>query len=112
MARALLLYTSSQRLVEAWSDEHWERFERRIFDVSEYMRNVQTAFAVWFNRTHRRKGRFWADRFKSTLLMDGQAVLDCPLYIELNAVRANLVPRPEDNTYGSAHLREIKATDF
>ena len=40
-------------------------------------------------------GFFGADRFKSTLLEDDRALLDCMLYVELNAVRAGLVERPD-----------------
>ncbi len=70
------------------------------------MRNIQAAFARWYNRNYRRRGRFWADRFKSTLLGDKAAVLDCMLYVELNPVRAGLVERPEEWTGSSIFLRE------
>ena len=107
LERALLFYPKSQKRLEAWSEERWEHFEERIFDVSEYMRNVQAAFATWYNRNYARKGRFWADRFKSTLLTTPAAVLECILYVELNAVRAKVAERPEDYEGGSLYLREI-----
>ena len=97
----------SQLRVQAWSDEQWERFRERLFDVSEFMRNVQAAFARWYNRAHDRRGRFWADRFKSVYLENEQAVLDCLLYVELNPVRAGLVQRPEKWKASSIGLREI-----
>ena len=46
-----------------------------------------------------------SDRFKSSELLDGQAVLDALLYVELNAVRAGLVKRPEQWKWGSARWR-------
>ena len=107
--RSWMMYPgkASRLEVEGWSEEQWERYRRRLFDVSEYMRNIQSAFARWFNRSQRRRGRFWADRFKSVYLEDARAVLDCMLYVELNPVRAGLVERPEEWRGSSIHLREI-----
>ena len=106
--RALKFYPRSEEQLKFWSDLRWERFEKRIFDVSEFMRNMQAAFARWYNHSFGRKGRFWADRFKSTLLMDGQAVLDAMLYVDLNGVRAGLAEKPEDFKSCSAYLRDIR----
>ena len=109
MKRALRLYPRSTKDLRAWSEQKWKRLQERLFDVSEYMRNIQSAFARWYNQRFDRQGRFWADRFKSVLLGDGQAVLDCMLYVDLNAVRSKSmkVVRPEDYSASSIHLREI-----
>ena len=109
LRRARIMYpgTRGQTLVDAWDEEQWEHYRRRLFDLSEYMRNIQAAYARWYNRTYERRGRFWADRFKSAVLGDERAVLDCLLYVELNAVRAGLVERPEEWRGSSAYLREI-----
>ena len=66
MARAKILYpsTESEKVLKfGWTDEKWNRLNDRLFDVSEYMRNVQSRFARWYNRSFKRQGRFWADRF-------------------------------------------------
>ena len=102
--RARLRFGDREDL-EGWSEERWERFRRRLFDISAFMQEVQSAFARWYNRTHERRGRFWADRFRSTLLEDDRAVVDCLLYVELNPVRAGLVERPEAWDASSARLR-------
>ena len=107
--RALRLYPDHKKMLDAWTAAQWERFRARLFDVSELMRNVQAAFARWFNAHHGRKGRFWGERFKSTLLEDERAALECLLYVELNAVRAGMVQRPEEHAGSSLHAREIKA---
>ena len=104
-----IMYPSktAQFLVEGWTEEQWEHYRRRLFDVSEYMRNIQASFARWYNHSYQRRGRFWADRFKSVVLGDHSAVLDCLLYVELNPVRAGLVERPEEWMGSSVYLREI-----
>jgi hypothetical protein len=98
---------AGQEEIDKWSDAQWEHYRKRLFDVSEYMRNIQSAVARWYNYTFNRRGRFWADRFKSVYLQDAQAVLDCMLYVELNPVRAGLVERPEEWQGSSIYLREI-----
>lgn len=103
--RAGLLYNST--LLGGWMQANWDRFEERIFDVSELMRSLQSSIARWFNQTFGRRGRFWADRFKSTVFDDVKDAMDCLLYIELNAVRAGLVERPEEYEGNSLFYREI-----
>ena len=108
-ARTRLMYPSkaAQEEIDLWSEEQWEHYRRRLFDLSEYMRNVQAVFARWYNFNYVRRGRFWADRFKSVVLEDRRAVLDCMLYVELNPVRAGLVQRPEEWHGSSLFVREI-----
>ena len=105
-ARALLLYPNSAADLDDWPQAKWDRLQERLFDVSEFMRNLHSAFGRWYNKAYKRHGRFWADRFKSTLLENDGALLDCMLYVELNAVRAGLVERPEDWKGSSLYLRE------
>jgi REP element-mobilizing transposase RayT len=112
IARSFYPGQTGQKFLKTWTDRHWQRFARRIFDVSEFMRNVQMAFARWYNRNHNRKGRFWAERFGSTLLEDEKSVLDCMLYIELNPVRAGIVTLPEDYKGSSEYLRSIGKSDW
>jgi REP element-mobilizing transposase RayT len=109
MARASVMYPGKmgRQWLASWGEAEWERYRKRLFDVSEFMRNVQSGFARWYNRTNERRGRFWGDRFKSVVLGDERAVLDCVLYVELNAVRAGLVERPEAWEGASVFLREI-----
>ncbi len=106
-ARAMYPGEAHRRWIETWSHEQWERYRKRLFDLSEFMRNVQGSFATWYNRAHSRRGPFWAGRFKSVVLADDRALVDCVLYVELNAVRAGLVQRPEEWRFGSVFLREI-----
>src|SRR6056300_748398 len=45
--RAAVLYPSesSQRAITYWDESKWEHFRARLFDVSEFMRSLQSAFA-------------------------------------------------------------------
>jgi hypothetical protein len=106
IAKARQLFGKRFKIKTAgWSDSDWEQFNRRLFDVSSLMQQINGRFGAWFNRHFQRRGHFWSDRFKSTELLDLASVQECLLYIELNAVRAGLVRRPEQWKYGSARLR-------
>jgi putative transposase len=106
--RAMAMYPNSRKQLQAWTDAQWERFHDRLFSLSEFMRNVQSSFARWYNQTYDREGRFWADRFKNTVLADEDALLDCMLYVDLNPVRAGLVQHPEAYEASSAWSRAAK----
>ena len=88
-----------------WTDAQWKAFNERLFDVSKLMANVNGFYALWFNRKFGRRGHFWGDRFKNPELLGLQAVQDGILYVELNAVRAGIVKRPEQWKCGSARWR-------
>ena len=69
----------------------------RMSDVSEFMKTIKQRFSVWFNRTHRRYGTLWADRFKSVLVEgSGNPLQTMAAYIDLNPVRAGIVEDPKD----------------
>ena len=89
----------------AWTDAQWKAFNERLFDVSKLMANVNGFYALWFNRKFGRRGHFWGDRFKNPELLGLEAVQDGILYVELNAVRAGMVKRPEQWKWGSARWR-------
>jgi putative transposase len=107
-ARAALLYPNNEVWRKGWSDDHWNKFQNRLHDMSEFMRNVQQAFTRWVNKKEKTSGSFWRDRFKSVILADGDSVLDCALYVDLNPVRAGLVTRPEDWEGGAYFMRSIQ----
>ena len=90
---------------EDWTDAQWKVFNERLFDVSKLMANVNGLYAVWYNRQFGRQGHFWGDRFKNPELLGLEAVQDGILYVELNAVRAGMVNRPEQWKWGSARWR-------
>ena len=88
-----------------WTVAQWKAFNQRLFDVSKLMADVDGLYARWFNRKFGRRGHFWSDRFKNPELLGSEAVQDAILYVELNAVRAGLVKRPEQWKLGSARWR-------
>ncbi len=67
----------------------------RMGDVSLFMKELKQRFSVWYNRSHRRSGTLWGERFKSVLVQDDPfALMTVAAYIDLNPVRAGLVADP------------------
>jgi putative transposase len=54
-----------------------------------------------FNDCHGRTGTLWEGRFKSCLVGEDAYLLACHRYIELNPVRAGMVPHPARFTWSS-----------
>ena len=77
--------------------EERERLRSRMGDISLFMKELKQRFSIWYNRTHKRYGTLWAERFKSVLIEDTAASLrTVAAYIDLNPVRAGLVEDPKD----------------
>jgi putative transposase len=70
---------------------------RRMGDLSCFMKELKQRFSRWYNGCHERFGTLWAQRFTSVLVQDDpEVVRTIALYIDLNAVRANVVTDPAE----------------
>jgi len=81
------------------------RFTYRMHDLSQFMKSFTQRYTQWHNRTQRRTGRLWEDRFKSVIVEDGAACKTMAAYIDLNPVRAGMVQDPAAyrwSSYGEA----------
>ena len=99
--------------------ERAEDFRRKWGSLSEYVREIKQEFSRYYNRRHHRRGFFWGDRFKSVIVEDGDTLVNCLAYIDLNPVRAGLVDRPESYRWSSVgyHVQRgnrggLLSTDF
>jgi len=61
---------------------------------SALMQSLGRHYVRHFNDTHARSGTLWEGRFRSVPIHAPQYLLACMRYIELNPVRAGLVPHP------------------
>ena len=82
---------------EALAEAMMQRLRAQMYDISAYMHIVQRRFSTWFNDRHGRRGTLWQGRFGSTLVeASGEALRKTAAYIDLNAVRAQIVKDPKD----------------
>ena len=63
--------------------------------LPEYIREIKQDFSRFYNKLHNRKGFFWSERFKSVILDEGDTLIHCMAYVDLNPVRAGIVKHPE-----------------
>ncbi|MCB1133004.1 MAG: transposase [Verrucomicrobiae bacterium] len=93
--------TGTRRQVEETRARHL----RRMHDLSEFMKTLLQRFTQWFNRRESRTGNLWEDKFRSVIVEDAAAARVVAAYIDLNPVRAGIVPDPGAyrwSSYGEA----------
>ena len=66
------------------------------------MQGLTLRYALAYKRQHPPTGQSCQDRFKSLLIAEDGSLLQCGAYVDLNPVRARLVPHPEDYSWSSA----------
>ena len=86
----------------------------KLSNLSEFMREIKVGFARFYNRRHHRRGYFWGDRFKSVIVENGDTLINCLAYIDLNPLRAGLVERPEQYRWNSLgyHIQTNNQDNF
>ncbi|KKO49066.1 transposase [Arsukibacterium sp. MJ3] len=70
--------------------------------ISLMMQSLGRQYVRYFNRRYNRSGTLWEGRFKSCLVQSEQYVLAVYRYIEMNPVRAGMVPAAA-NYHWSSH---------
>ena len=87
--------------------EKWE-------NLSEFMKEIKQSFSRFYNKKHHRRGFFWSDRFKSVLVENGETLINCLAYVDLNPVRAGIVDKPDDYRWNGLgnHLQNANHDDF
>jgi REP element-mobilizing transposase RayT len=102
-----------------FTDDRIPSLREKLSSLSEFMREIKVGFARFYNRRHNRRGYFWGDRFKSVIVENGETLINCLAYIDLNPLRAGLVERPEQYRWNSLgyhiqtnNLDNFLSTDF
>ena len=83
-------------------------------NISEYVREIKQVFSRFYNKKHNRKGFFWSERFKSVIVDNGETLVNCMAYVDLNPVRAGICEKPEEYPWSSLgyHFRTDNKDDF
>lgn len=86
-----------------------DRQRRRMFDLSEFMKDLQVRFSRFYNENHDRRGTLWENRYRIILVdEDREAVSQVASWIELNPVRAGLANHPGNYRWSSFHKRSTR----
>ena len=62
--------------------------------LPKLMQAVGRSYVRYFNNRHQRTGTLWEGRYRSNLIESERYLLACMVYIDLNPVRAGMVPQP------------------
>ena len=76
-------------------------FKDKFSNLSEFLKELKQRFSRYYNKLHERRGYFWGDRFKSVIVENGDTLVNCLAYIDLNLIRAGLTAKSEDYRWSS-----------
>ena len=97
-----------------FSPDHIPHYRSKWSSLSEFMREIKQIFSRSFNKNRNRKGTLWADRYKSVIVENGNTLIHCLAYIDLNPVRAGLVEKPDNYRWNSIgyHMQTGNKNNF
>lgn len=86
----------------------------RSANLSRLMRHLNGVYTQAYNRRHGKVGHLFQGRFKAILVDRDAYLLEVCRYVELNPVRAGLVPMAGDWPWSSyrAHVDEVPTPDW
>ena len=73
-------------------------------DISRLVKSINISYAYYFNRTYRRCGHLFQDRFRSELVDNDGYLLEVSRYIHNNPVRAGIVKEPPEYRWSSYNI--------
>ncbi len=99
--KRIKLYYGGDSKREIDDEKMLQALKKKWLDLSEYVKEIKQGFSRFYNKRHKRKGFFWSERFKSVIVDNGETLINCLAYIDLNPVRAGLVKKPEEYRWSS-----------
>ena len=108
--RYVAFYGDDRPFADGWIPS----LREKLSNISEFVREIKVGFTRYYNKMHNRRGYFWGDRFKSVIVENGETLINCLAYIDLNPLRACLADRPEDYRWNSLgyHIQTGNKGDF
>ncbi len=96
------------------SDRQVGYYREKLSSLPKYMKEIKQAFSSYYNKRHNRRGTLWGDRYKSVIVEQGETLINCLAYIDLNPVRAGIVEKPEAYRWSSIgyHLQTQNKDGF
>ncbi len=112
--RRVNLYYGGDSKREVHDERMLRALRKKWGNLSEYVKEIKQGFSRFYNKRHKRKGFFWSERFKSVIVDNGETLVNCLAYIDLNPVRAGLVKKPEEYRWSSLgyHVQWKNKDDF
>ena len=80
---------------------HFLLYAEKIQSISNFMQQVNSQYAMYYNKKHKRVGYVYRNRFKSIPIMQREQLHKCIKYIHMNPVKAKMVKEEKDYKYSS-----------
>jgi putative transposase len=105
-----LRYYGKEGKENLFSDGQIPYYRNKWASLSEFLKEIKQSFTRYYNKRHLRRGTLWGERFKSCIVENGETLINCLAYIDLNPVRAGIVTRPEEYRWNSLGFHLHKET--
>lgn len=76
-------------------------YTSELYNMSFFMRDVNTEYGTYYNTKEKRVGYVFRDRFVSEPITNIRYLYNCISYIHFNPVEANIVKHPHEYIYSS-----------
>lgn len=76
-------------------------YTEEVKQLSRFMQNINSKFAVYYNKDISRVGYVFRGRYNRQFISDRNYLLNCLNYIHMNPVKANIIDKPEDYKYST-----------
>jgi len=86
---------------KTFSPDQLPELRAKLSSLSDFVREIKLGFTRFYNKRHQHRGFFWGGRFKSLVVENGETLINCLAYIDLNPVRAGIVTKPEEYRWNS-----------
>ena len=80
---------------------HLILYSDNIQNVSAFMKQVNSIYAMYYNKKYDRVGYVFRNRFKSVLIMTREQLYTCIKYVHMNPVKAKIVGKESEYKYSS-----------
>lgn len=80
---------------------HLLTYSENIKNVSLFMKEVNTEYAIYYNKSKNRVGYVFRNRFNSKPIYSQEYLLKCIKYVHMNPVKAGISKKEEDYKFSS-----------
>lgn len=80
---------------------HLLTYSENIEKISLFMKEINTEYAIYYNKNMNRVGYVFRNRFSSKIIYNQEYLLKCIKYIHMNPVKAGITKSEEDYEYSS-----------
>lgn len=81
---------------------HILTYSENINNISLFMKETNTEYAIYYNKSNNRVGYVFRNRFNSKIIYNQEYLLKCIKYIHMNPVKAGITEKEEEYKFSSS----------